>query len=203
MKVCNSRKDVHREKDMLEKLQEVKHVPKVVKVLDDVPLAKPVAKVFFLENLRSQHIKQLVEVLRLAHLMNIVHRDVRAPNFFITDEGTALLNDWGSACDSGTSNSFEGGIVESSIYILNSLIQKSNRPRDDVHSLAHSVFMITRRATLPFISCPPKNEQLEKGMTYWGDVALPWREIFEMAEKMEKCEKQVYSEFADALSFLL
>lgn len=110
---------------MLIKLKDVEHVPKVVEVIIDVLLVKPLAK---LENLRPEHITQLVEVLRQAHLKSIVHRDVRAPNMFITNDGAAQLNDWGSACKSGTTPTFEGGLAESSDYILNALIEGNINP---------------------------------------------------------------------------
>lgn len=203
----SSTKQVQAELTVLKKLEEVENVPKIVDVVSDgVLLVEPVAKRFVLESLRSEHISQLVEVLRQAHEKGIVHRDVREPNIFITEEKKALLNDWGCACDSDTSPIFEGAVLEASDHILDALIESrwpSTRPIDDLHALARCIYSFTRHVNLPIISNPPTVSQLKVVKSYWESTAPHWKSIFLMIEKIQRCNKEGYDEFAKTVSQLL
>ena len=198
VKVC-SPNCIQHEKKILNELKNIANVPKFVGECEGALLVKPVANTFSYTDMTKEHISQLVEVLKYAHSNNIVHRDVRAPNMFITDQKTALLNDWGSACEGGVNPLFEGGLLEASSSILDSLIPNTPvkvRPEDDLHALARCMYLISRQAAPPLTSKPPSAQQLSQIKTFWQNRSGRWKEIFQMAENKQ------YDDFAKALIIL-
>lgn len=60
-------------------------------------LIQPVGRAFTPERLTLYHITMLVATLKTVHTANVFHRDVRFANIFVLEDGSVLLNDWGSS----------------------------------------------------------------------------------------------------------
>ena len=114
-----------------------------------VLLLSPVAKSLF-----AIDIHHLVNTLFHAHLKKL-HRDIRYPNLLKTEDGTVLINDWGSAVRSGTvPDTFSGAVAEGqSPNILQALrkgVVPLTIPNDDLYALA---LCITLYISLHQIGC--------------------------------------------------
>lgn len=47
------------------------------------------------EHLIMKYFINICEALRYIHAKDIIHRDIKSPNIFLTEEGTAKLGDFG------------------------------------------------------------------------------------------------------------
>lgn len=64
-------------------------------------LVSPVGSSFTAATFSLDNLKQVIQRLRSAHDAGIIHRDVRFSNMFVLEDGSVLLNDWGSAAPVG------------------------------------------------------------------------------------------------------
>lgn len=107
------------EKAMLAKVAALASVTKYVDTSSDntALLLKPVAAPFAIQstdyvkkvaatgyahifvNLVRRHFVELLDILKAAHALHIIHRDITLHNMFACSDGSLLLNDWGCAVD--------------------------------------------------------------------------------------------------------
>ena len=88
----------------------------------------------------------LMDILRIVHSKEYVHRDVTTSNFFSTQidgDPTVLLNDWGSAIKGTSEVLHEGAPEEFRAPWIQKLTKYTPRPVDDLHSFVVSCMDLT------------------------------------------------------------
>ena len=121
---------------------------------------------------RGTHWSALVEVLKVAHENNIIHRDVKPDNIFINPNGGGIvLNDWGSSCDVNIDTPFVGSLP----YCLYDMPVDGRHvptPDLDLVALVRTVFcmMTCRYPPIDFASASIFwSDNIQEG-TYWNDA---------------------------------
>ena len=198
---------LEREKSNLKLLQEkcVPNVSKLLQSFENVLIMWPYANHLKILDVREKHIRAMVNTLHKAHQVNLVHRDIRYPNLFLTKDDGVLVNDWGSAVSEGNPQEYSGVTVEGSKAILSALKAgktPSACPNDDLHALARTIFRML--VALPQF----KNQQHDKTfyqklLEFWSQVSDHWNDVFELADNADAKDKNTYEQFADALAKLL
>ena len=152
-KVPLSWKDLENDHRMLTALDHVEGVPKVLGWFDDGGSLKihPVGRQLSRKYLSSWSwmVPGLVDVLRKAHDLGIINRDVRPDNIMIAkgeSEGTEMLYilDWGYGVGKNQLSVFSGGVLYASERILGQLADGDcevlAEGRDDLEALVHTIF---------------------------------------------------------------
>lgn len=96
---------------------------------------------------------QLCSAVMYAHEHNIIHRDIKPQNIFITSNGTAKLGDFGIATFQNATNMTRSDVVVGSVHYIAPEIASGNQAtvRSDVYSMGITFFeLITGR--VPFDS---------------------------------------------------
>lgn len=136
----------------LEKLQDIKGIPKIV--MSDAPsvlLLTPVAKQFNLvqlcKNQMYNHVGELVGTLECAHKRGIVNRDIRTANILIAEDQFIIV-DWGFATSANELDKYAGTIHFASSRVLE-ILKKGHyifafEPSDDLVSLVRTLYAFSR-----------------------------------------------------------
>ena len=102
-----------------------------------------------IENVTLSQMQQLLECLKGAHRVGVVHRDIRPENIFMDSSGVARLIDWGAAYMANAHMALAQGLIGTFRYasdaVLEAAIQGSAReptPADDLESLVRAVFAV-------------------------------------------------------------
>lgn len=154
-KVPLSWKDLAIDHQMLTALKDVEGVPKVLGWFEDGKTLKihPVGRGLSRKQLSSWSwmVPGLVDVLRKAHDLGIINRDVRPDNIMIAkgdSEETEMLYilDWGYAVTKNQLSAFSGGVLYASERILGQLADGDcevlAEGRDDLEALVHTIFSL-------------------------------------------------------------
>ena len=102
-----------------------------------------------IEVVTSSHVEQLLECLKGAHRVGVVHRDIRPENIMVDSSGRARLIDWGAAymvnAGVGLAQGFIGTFRYASDAVPEAAIEGSVRipkPADDLESLVRAVLAV-------------------------------------------------------------
>ncbi len=122
LKIFKSREDFHREQSALTVLRAAREDLQVPWIYDQVvedededechvlvvgPVGSPVRPAADGLPVNGPQFADLLEILHTAHSCNIVHRDVKPPNMFLSGD-KIFLNDWGSSCERDSLELFVG-----------------------------------------------------------------------------------------------
>ena len=172
------------EAGVLQKLN-LSHVPSVPQGMRVAPNA-----IFFdhvlspAQRCPSDLVRQIVDCLRSAHEVGVVHRDVRPENIMQGADGKAVLNDWGCSCVGEEKMGdfvfalvpFQGTFRYASDAVLKAAgagHERKPAPKDDLHSVVRTVIALNSQEVRNQLSA------LEQGAfgsahDFWVD----WRHRF-------------------------
>jgi hypothetical protein len=216
VKVYRSSEDFEREKTVLARLAagNVEHVPSVVRSTTThdgraVLVMQPLAQHFdftgigVLPRLRESDIRLLVNVLRQAHCLGLVHRDVRFDNIYFFNS-KVLLNDWGAAVGTCSAVDYIGVAVELSPFLI---AHKSTvfvpRSQDDLHALARSLYRQLYRPPHHLFHSADGTPDIARIEAFWRQLSNTWQNIFQLAEDSCCTDEASYLKFAQALVNML
>ena len=89
--------------------------------------------------LKMNHVRMLVATLQAVHGAGIVHRDVRFSNIFLLEDGSVLLNDWGSSARIGVLQEVAGCPDQWRHPELRGVTECAPQPKHDLYSLVVSI----------------------------------------------------------------
>lgn len=136
----------------LEKLQDIKGIPKIVmsdppSVLLITPVAEQLNLAQLFKNKMHNRVGELVETLECAHNRGIVNRDIRIANILIAEDQFIIV-DWGFATSSNEPEEYAGTSHFASTRVLKILEEGQYtlvfEPSDDLVSLVRSLYAFTR-----------------------------------------------------------
>jgi hypothetical protein len=176
-KIPHSTKSLQTDHSVLSKLQGVNGVPQMFGWFDDGKSLKisPVGRKLNCKSISSwsDMVPGLVDVLREAHDLAIINRDVRPENI-MSAEGRLYILDWGYAVAKGEPYAFSGGVMYASDRILGLLESGSYKvlaeEKDDLEALVHSIFALRYKSYF--------NELHGIDRMRFGDLRAFWEKCF-------------------------
>eukprot|EP00298_Acanthocystis_sp_HF-20_P017269 c21713_g4_i1.p1 GENE.c21713_g4_i1~~c21713_g4_i1.p1 ORF type:complete len:495 (+),score=71.01 c21713_g4_i1:308-1792(+) len=225
VKVFKNPTDYKNEKQILEMLSSCSNIPKILcreqeirdKSNNCVLIHKNLGTRFQCDRppvLNQNHVNQLVAVLLHAHQLGIVHRDVTHRNYFHLQDGNVLLNDWASAVRTTRKDgngqfiyescSYAGVILECSETLCHSSLSYVPCPKDDLHALARSVFLL-HHPKIDQSSFIAEKDQYDykKISSFWrtlSESSSAWKAVFDLATNSDYTNKETYEKFATELN---
>lgn len=114
------------------------------------PVALAFPEVFDrIEVVTSTHVQQLLECLKGAHRVGVVHRDIRPENLMVDSSGTAQLIDWGAAYMASSDVAVAQGLIGTFRYASDEVLEaaiegtaREPKAADDLESLVRTVLAI-------------------------------------------------------------
>jgi serine/threonine protein kinase len=139
LKVFHNTTDLQIERKILQHLTGKKGIPKVKDTNENQMLLWP--KGLRIGYFDQKKIKELVDILYIAHNVGVLHRDIRPENIIVY-KGTVYIIDWSFAVDINHKEHYKGTITYASPQLLKK-IQNDSRveylPSDDLKSLIYVV----------------------------------------------------------------
>lgn len=108
----------------------------------------------------GRHLKQLVQIVKQAHDLNLLHRDIKPNNCFLVEGANFMLSDWGSSRLTYVSTDQWEGTVGFSVT--------PNQQKDNAwDDKACDLVAVARTAYVLFCKKSPPTETWGEAIEYW------------------------------------